>query len=149
MLPSAKGLIREGYPCWTRELRRIRLWRTIHPSMSFPCSMLSKVAYLSGRFCLFVVGVRRYVEARMPTYALDYTFSPIEGEGEAMLLIPPFDAPDTRPVYYIKVTHDLFDPSFFVTTVRRGGRSDGAVVGDFMSVHFLINLSRARACRCR
>ncbi|KAF9448930.1 hypothetical protein P691DRAFT_704052 [Macrolepiota fuliginosa MF-IS2] len=73
-----------------------------------------------------------YIEARVPTYTLEYTFSPVEGEGESMLVVPPLDAPDTRPVYHIKVTHDLFDPSFFITTVRRGGGSDGDVIGDFM-----------------
>lgn len=73
-----------------------------------------------------------YVEARVPTYPVDYTFTPVDGDEGSMIVVPPLDAPDTRPVYHIRVTHDLFDPSFFVTTVRRGGTNNGHVVGDFM-----------------
>ncbi|KXN86744.1 hypothetical protein AN958_09735 [Leucoagaricus sp. SymC.cos] len=71
-----------------------------------------------------------YVEALVPTYQMDYTFSPVDGDYESMQVIPPPDAMDTRPLYHIRVTHDLFDPSFFVTSIRRGG-GDGHLVGDF------------------
>ncbi len=49
-----------------------------------------------------------------------------------MLVVPPsLSTIEAAAVYRVKVTHDLFDPTFFVTTVRRGGRSNGPVMGDF------------------
>jgi hypothetical protein len=48
-----------------------------------------------------------------------------------MLLLPPPDAPDTRPLYHISASLNVFNPSTGVTTIRRGGRADGELVGEF------------------
>ncbi|KAF8972688.1 hypothetical protein BDZ97DRAFT_850887 [Flammula alnicola] len=52
----------------------------------------------------------------------------------AMLLIPPPDSPDTRPVYHISVGQDPFLPNCFITSVVQGGREDGLHVGRFKTV---------------
>jgi hypothetical protein len=48
-----------------------------------------------------------------------------------MLLVPPQGAWNTRPLYHIFASLNIFNPSSGVTTVRRGGHSDGEFVGDF------------------
>ncbi|KAF5362405.1 hypothetical protein D9756_002663 [Leucocoprinus leucothites] len=71
-----------------------------------------------------------YVEALIPTCPVDYTFNTVEGDSHSMVVVPPLDVVDTRPRYHITVVHDLFDPTFFVTSIRKGGNS-GHLVGDF------------------
>lgn len=71
-----------------------------------------------------------YVEALLPTTPMDYTFRSVEGDSHSMVVVPPMDVTDTRPLYHIRVVHDLFDPSFFVTSIRKGS-NDGYFVGDF------------------
>ncbi|KAJ3564984.1 hypothetical protein NP233_g7934 [Leucocoprinus birnbaumii] len=71
-----------------------------------------------------------YVEALIPTCPVDYTFNPHEEDVHSMVLVPPLDVVDTRPMYHIRVVHDLFDPSFFVTSIRKGS-NDGHLVADF------------------
>lgn len=69
---------------------------------------------------------------RTSIYPIDYAFIPVDGDSESMLVTPPsMSAVETAAAYRIKVTHDLFDPTFFVTTVKKGGRSNGPVIGDF------------------
>ncbi|KAK0465590.1 uncharacterized protein EV420DRAFT_968344 [Desarmillaria tabescens] len=70
-----------------------------------------------------------YVIARTPTTNIVYSFSHI-GDN-AMILIPPYDAPDTRPKYHISVRLNCFIPSSYITTIRRGATQEGAIVGDF------------------
>jgi len=74
--------------------------------------------------------IRSYVEALLPTTPVDYSFRLVEGDSNSMVVVPPMDVTDTRPLYHIRVVHDLFDPSFFVTSIRKGG-NDGHFVGDF------------------
>ncbi|KAK0208771.1 hypothetical protein DFS33DRAFT_472994 [Desarmillaria ectypa] len=70
-----------------------------------------------------------YVVAGTPTTNIVYSFSHI-GDN-AMILIPPHDAPDTRPKYHISVRLNCFIPSSYITTIRRGATQEGAMVGDF------------------
>jgi hypothetical protein len=51
-----------------------------------------------------------------------------------MLLVPPPNAPDTRPLYHVSVAFDPFIPTVGVTTVRRGSGENGDFVGDFECV---------------
>ena len=74
--------------------------------------------------------IRSYVEALLPTTPVDYSFRLIEGDPNSMVVVPPTDVTDTRPLYHIRVVHDLFDPNFFVTSIRKGS-DDGHFVGDF------------------
>ncbi|KAF8878865.1 hypothetical protein BD779DRAFT_1174828 [Infundibulicybe gibba] len=62
-----------------------------------------------------------YTAARVPTVPVSYAFVPVSLN--AMILIPPPDAPDTRPVYHISTGHNCFIPSSYITTIRRGGPS--------------------------
>jgi hypothetical protein len=73
-----------------------------------------------------------YSQARTPTDTVIYTFSP--HTSDSMLLLPPRDAPDTRPLYHISASLNLFNPNSGVTTIRRGGRADGEFVSDFECV---------------
>lgn len=70
-----------------------------------------------------------YVDARRPTTPVTYVFSPLGGN--AMTLLPPVDSADTRPLYNISVAMNVFVPTSYITTVRRGGSEDGPIVGDF------------------
>jgi hypothetical protein len=69
---------------------------------------------------------------RAPTQPLTYTFSP-HAFG-AMLLLPPANAPDTRPLYHISFAPDVFNPNASTTAVRRGGGAENALVGEFERV---------------
>ncbi|TFK39473.1 hypothetical protein BDQ12DRAFT_734834 [Crucibulum laeve] len=71
----------------------------------------------------------QYVIAKKPTIPVTYTFSPLSFN--SMILVPPADAPDTRPPYNIAVSMNCFIPSSFITTIRRGGTEYGDFVGDF------------------
>ena len=48
-----------------------------------------------------------------------------------MLLLPPSDAADTRPVYHISVDMNVIVPTSIITTIRRGGSNSGELVGQF------------------
>jgi hypothetical protein len=71
----------------------------------------------------------RYDTARVPTEPIKYTFSP--QSFNTMLLVPPPDVQDTRPLYHISVALNCFIPSSFVTTIRRGASEYGEYVGEF------------------
>lgn len=58
-----------------------------------------------------------------------YTFSTLSFN--SMLLLPPSDAIDTRPLYHVSVAHNCFMPLSYITTVRKGGTENGEFVGDF------------------
>ncbi|KAF4598513.1 hypothetical protein EYR38_006917 [Pleurotus pulmonarius] len=70
-----------------------------------------------------------YVEARVPTGPVVYTFSPFGHH--CMILVPPPESQDTRPQYHISVGVDCFNPLVHVTTVRRGANEYGDHVAEF------------------
>jgi hypothetical protein len=72
-----------------------------------------------------------HIEGQVPTYPITYAFTPVEGDSEAMILVPSTDPSSSHAMYHIKVTHDLFDPSFFITTITKGGTTAGRLIGDF------------------
>jgi hypothetical protein len=70
-----------------------------------------------------------YDDSRTLSTPTTFTFSP---HGfNAMLLIPPADAADTRPVLHVSVALNCFNPFSYITTVRRGGTEHGEWVGEF------------------
>lgn len=60
---------------------------------------------------------------------MEYTFSP--NGFSSTLVLPPSEAADSRPLYYISAALDVFIPTAGMTTVCRGGHPDGDYVGDF------------------
>jgi len=48
-----------------------------------------------------------------------------------MLLLPPPESQDTRPLYHISVAMNCFIPSSHVTTIRRGASEYGDYVAEF------------------
>ncbi|KAF9453603.1 hypothetical protein P691DRAFT_658346 [Macrolepiota fuliginosa MF-IS2] len=70
-----------------------------------------------------------YRVARNPVQPVRYQFSNLGAN--SMILLPPADAPDTRPVYHITVSMNCFVPNCYITTIRRGGTEQGEYVGDF------------------
>ncbi|KAJ7597509.1 hypothetical protein C8J56DRAFT_920254 [Mycena floridula] len=70
-----------------------------------------------------------YLVAQKPIKNIVYSFSPLGLN--TMLLMPPADAADTRPKYCISVGSNCFAPTSFVTTLYRGGSTNGELVGDF------------------
>jgi hypothetical protein len=76
--------------------------------------------------------LRRYSSARAPTRVLEYTFSPCGPN--AMILVPPADAADTRPLFHVSHSLNMFNPPNGCTTLRRGGSAETAIVGEFECV---------------
>lgn len=72
-----------------------------------------------------------YMPPRRPPQPITYTF--MSWNASLMLLMPPVSVGDRTPVANIAVTLNLnpFAPLAYVTTVRRGGTTDGALVGEF------------------
>ncbi|KAF9470255.1 hypothetical protein BDN70DRAFT_889188 [Pholiota conissans] len=70
-----------------------------------------------------------YAEAQKPTKNVCYSFSPMANN--AMVLIPPADAQDTRPQYYITVSMNCFMPLSHITTIYRGANEYGSSVAEF------------------
>ncbi|TFK75649.1 hypothetical protein BDN72DRAFT_449042 [Pluteus cervinus] len=70
-----------------------------------------------------------YIEARIPVKPITYQFSALPNG--AHLLLPPRDAPDSRPVYHIRTFQNTFSPSAHKTVIRRGGGDEGEFVGEF------------------
>ena len=68
---------------------------------------------------------------RRPSAPITYTFH--SWNASLMLLLPPVGAGDRTPVANVSVALNLnpFAPLAYVTTVRRGGGTDGALVGEF------------------
>lgn len=84
-------------------------------------------------------GVERrisYETARIPTRQTTYTFSP--QSFNSMLLLPPPEAQNTRPIYHISVAMNCFIPSSYVTTLRRGASEYGDCVAEFEYVSILL-----------
>jgi hypothetical protein len=51
--------------------------------------------------------------------------------GNALVLVPPPNAPDTRPKYYITVRVNVFMPLSHISTIHRGATENGEIVGEF------------------
>ena len=49
----------------------------------------------------------------------------------SMLLLPPVDAVDTRPLCRVSWREDFWSPGDIVTSVHDGGSDDGRLVGQF------------------
>ena len=60
---------------------------------------------------------------------ITYSFS--EFDASSMLLLPPPEAPDSRPVYHISVQNNIFRPPSHITVIRRGGSRDGQFIAEF------------------
>lgn len=58
-----------------------------------------------------------------------------------MLLLPPPDVQDTRPLYHISVSMNCFIPSSYITTLRRGANEYGDLVAEFEYVFGLSDCS--------
>ncbi|KAF8202125.1 hypothetical protein BJ912DRAFT_429209 [Pholiota molesta] len=70
-----------------------------------------------------------YAQAQKPTENVCYSFSPVGNN--AMVLIPPADAQDTRPQYYITVSMNCFMPLSHITTIYRGANEYGSSIAEF------------------
>jgi hypothetical protein len=51
-----------------------------------------------------------------------------------MILVPPADAADTRPLFHISHSLNMFNPPNGCTSLRRGGSAETAIVGEFECV---------------
>jgi hypothetical protein len=105
----------------------------------------------------------RYTQARAPTRMLEYTFSSYGAS--TLLIIPPADAPDTRPLYHISSFTNVLNPSSGTTVLHRGGSVSQPLVGEFEQVHlrvprprtseysagggYLVRLIRSRSTSCK
>lgn len=67
--------------------------------------------------------------SQRPVGPVTYTFSRLTSN--TMLLLPPPQAPDSRPLFHISVETNCFRPASFLTVVRRGGSAQGPFVGEF------------------
>jgi len=70
-----------------------------------------------------------YAAAQRPTKNIRYSFSSIGSN--AMVLVPPSYAQDTRPPYYITVSMNCFMPLAHITTIHRGSNEHGVIVAEF------------------
>ncbi|KAF9482614.1 hypothetical protein BDN70DRAFT_874791 [Pholiota conissans] len=75
-----------------------------------------------------------YDVARIPNRPVTYTFSSLGPASGAVILVPPADLPDTRPLYHISISHDPFLPHCLITSVMRGGTTNGTYVGGFTTI---------------
>ncbi|KAF9013096.1 hypothetical protein BDQ17DRAFT_1342725 [Cyathus striatus] len=57
-----------------------------------------------------------------------YSFSQLSFN--SMILLPPLDFHDSRPLYHIEISMNCFIPSSFITTIKRGSER-GELIGDF------------------
>ena len=48
-----------------------------------------------------------------------------------MLILPPAEQADSRPLYHITVEMNCLKPASFVTVLRRGSSERGPYVGEF------------------
>ncbi|KAF5327659.1 hypothetical protein D9619_004860 [Psilocybe cf. subviscida] len=70
-----------------------------------------------------------YIQAQRPREKVTYTFSPLGSN--SMVLLPPADAQDTRPQYFISVAMNCFMPLSHITTIHRGANEYAPRVGEF------------------
>lgn len=71
----------------------------------------------------------RYNISRIPNKPIRYSFSQLSFN--SMILVPPADSPDTRPLYHVSVHLNCFMPFSYITTIRRGATEIGDHVADF------------------
>ncbi|KAK0497337.1 hypothetical protein EDD18DRAFT_150514 [Armillaria luteobubalina] len=72
-----------------------------------------------------------YNTARLPTIPVIYSFSRLSFN--SLILVPPPESPDSRPLYHISVNNDVFNTMSHTTIIRRGATEDGPYVGEFDS----------------
>ncbi|EKM57742.1 uncharacterized protein PHACADRAFT_192878 [Phanerochaete carnosa HHB-10118-sp] len=72
-----------------------------------------------------------YMPPRRPSRPMIYTF--MSWNAKLMLLMPPVTVGDRTPVANIDVSLNLspFAPLSYITTVRRGGTTEGTLIGEF------------------
>ncbi|KAF9013562.1 hypothetical protein BDZ89DRAFT_1118801 [Hymenopellis radicata] len=68
-------------------------------------------------------------ETVRPTVPLTYAFSRLSFN--CMLLVPPPEAPDMRPLYHISVNMNIFNPHSYVTTICHGPSPEGEFVAEY------------------
>ena len=64
-----------------------------------------------------------------PVGPVTYTFSQLGYN--SMLVIPPSESQDNRPVYHITVEMNCLRPTSYITVIRRGASDRGHYVGEF------------------
>ncbi|KAK0488646.1 hypothetical protein IW261DRAFT_1557089 [Armillaria novae-zelandiae] len=64
-----------------------------------------------------------YNTARLPTIPVIYSFSRLSFN--SLILVPPPESPDSRPLYHISVYNDVFNTMSHTTIIRRGATEDG------------------------
>ncbi|PBK99075.1 hypothetical protein ARMGADRAFT_1007695 [Armillaria gallica] len=72
-----------------------------------------------------------YNTARLPTIPVTYSFSRLSFN--SLILIPPPESPDSRPLYHISVNNNVFNTMSHTTIIHRGPTEDGPYVGEFES----------------
>lgn len=63
-----------------------------------------------------------------------------------MLLVPPPDLPDSRPVYHISINLNCFNPLSSITSVFRGATEHGELVAEFEYGLFWLGFLRVLMC---
>ncbi|KAK0189195.1 hypothetical protein F5146DRAFT_1003140 [Armillaria mellea] len=72
-----------------------------------------------------------YNTARLPTTPVTYSFSRLSFN--SLILVPPPESPDSRPLYHISVNNNVFNTMSHTTVIHRGPTEDGPYVGEFES----------------
>jgi hypothetical protein len=70
-----------------------------------------------------------YSQTDLPSTALTYSF--ILTRNDSMILVPPADARDGRPLYHISISANPFLPAIYTTTMHKGATEDGVYIADF------------------
>ncbi|KAK0457845.1 uncharacterized protein EV420DRAFT_1643695 [Desarmillaria tabescens] len=70
-----------------------------------------------------------YNTVRLPTKPVTYSFSRLSFN--SLILIPPPESPDSRPLYHISVNINVFNPMSHITIIHRGPTEDDPYVGEF------------------
>lgn len=72
-----------------------------------------------------------YLPPTRPSQPIIYTF--MSWNANLMLMMPPLSVADRAPIANIAVALNLnpFAPLSYITTVRRGGTAEGAMIGEF------------------
>jgi len=75
-----------------------------------------------------------YTVIRIPDKSTTYRFLQEEGQPSSMLLVPPTDVPDPRPLYRITVGHDPFLPTSFITSITKAPGDRRLPIGRFKTM---------------
>jgi hypothetical protein len=77
-----------------------------------------------------------YSRTLIPAGATIYTFSPPHQLRDTVLLLPPADAINSRPLFHISASMSPFMPNAITTLLKTGDNADGEDVADFELVVF-------------